>query len=69
MCPPKVEKPDVDFNESQPRIADEQVALSTRIADETRRRRLAAYRETIATGSRGVLGRAQTTRTIATGGA
>lgn len=69
MCPPKVEKPKVDLNTEQPRIAEEQVALSTRIADETRRRRLAAFRETIATGSQGLLARANTTRTIATGGA
>ena len=68
MCPPKVDKPDIVVPDAQPRVADEQLALSTRIADETRRRRLAAIRETIATGQGGVLSRATTTKTIATGG-
>ncbi len=68
MCPPKVDKPDIVIPDSNPRLADEQISLATRIADETRRRRLSAFRETMVTGPKGVLGQATTTRSIATRG-
>lgn len=68
MCGLKPDKPDVEIIDPKPQFADEQLALATRIADQTRRRRLAAFRETMNTGSQGLLGKATTTRTIATRG-
>lgn len=70
MCiPSKPKKPEVVIEDAKPRFQDEQLALATRIADETRRRRLSAFRETMNTGPQGLLNRASTTRTIATRGA
>lgn len=67
MCA-KVDKPDIEIPRNDPKLADEQLALASRIDEETRRRRLAAFGETIATGSRGLLTEATTTKSIATGG-
>jgi hypothetical protein len=67
VCSPDIDKPDIKIPDD-PYLAEEQISLASRIAEETKRRQLAAFSDTIATGSRGVLNRAQTTRTIATGG-
>lgn len=63
MCPPKVDKPEIVAPDPAPRAAEEQLSLATRIADDTRRRRLAAFRESLnPTGSRGLLTTPATTR-------
>ena len=59
--------PKIEIPEADPFLAEDQISLATKITEETRRKRLAAFNETIATSQAGVLGRAKTTRTIATG--
>ena len=52
MCPPKIDKPDIEIPKEDPRIADEQIALANRVAEETRRRRLSAFSDSILAFSR-----------------
>jgi hypothetical protein len=72
MCMPKPSKPKIQVADMvvDPRVADEQIALATRIAEETKSKRMSAFRDSIATtGSRGVLTAPTTTASIAGGAA